>query len=264
MRPPGGRKVINHNALSPPKDAAAILSASLPTVLYPRPGLVMPYMLFETLGAAQPLQTPIEVRQTPSRTSALAVLALLLPALMVVLVPFGSLAICAGPALALACEHPGDAALALGGVMLFGLLFGLPAARLLGALSSVRTLRIEAGCISIADQGLFGRRLRSMPLTDFSGLAHRVRTNLSWLSPRADPRSPLGGAQRCSAGGRPYRGNHRCAGGRAVAVPAAPSCPGPLPLAAPPSWRTGAGLPGRAWRADSLKRRCLFPRWKAQ
>lgn len=141
----------------------------------------MPPAVLEIIGASPRLDSlPINVTQKFSCASTYTRLALLLPALLLVLIPAGSLFLLGPvPALAHAATHPGDAALAAGGVTAFLLLFGLPFGRALHSLAARRHVHIAAGCVTVEDCGLLGRRTWTLPLSAYAGIAHVVRTSLS-------------------------------------------------------------------------------------
>lgn len=121
---------------------------------------------------------PLHITQRFSRTSVVARLALLVPAILLVLVLVSFIGL-SSDALAQVTEHPADALLAGFGVMLFACLFVLPFSRAIKALVSHRTVRIEAGTVTVEDHGLFGSSSWSLPLTAYRGVAHVVRTSLS-------------------------------------------------------------------------------------
>lgn len=140
----------------------------------------MPPAVLEIIGSSPRLDSlPIDITQKFSSISTIGRLALLLPALLLVLIPAGSLLMGSAPALTHAATHPGDAALAAGGVISFLVLFGLPFGRALHSLAARRRVRIELSCVTVEDHGLLGRRTWTLPLSAYAGITHMVRTSLS-------------------------------------------------------------------------------------
>lgn len=139
----------------------------------------MPQSILQVVGSASTFETlPVTVKQQFSMASALMRLAVLLPALLLVLVPVASL-ILSATGLSLLAQHPVEALVGVGGALLFLTLFGLPFARTVDALARRRTVRIEAGFVTVEDRGLFGSRSWTLPLGSYKGVAHLVRTHLS-------------------------------------------------------------------------------------
>jgi len=139
----------------------------------------MPQSALEIIGSEQRLDTlPLHLTQRFSRSAAVARLTLLVPAILLVLVPVSFLAVSTN-ALAQFSARPVDALVAGVGVALFSCLFGVPFSRAIKALVSQRTVRIEAGAVTVEDRGLFGLTTWTLPLTAYRGVAHVVRTSLS-------------------------------------------------------------------------------------
>ncbi|MDX2204085.1 MAG: hypothetical protein NW223_15140 [Hyphomicrobiaceae bacterium] len=133
----------------------------------------------EIIGLPQRLDTlPFEVEQRTSWSSAATRLALLVPVVLVVLVPVVSV-LRSGAAAAQAVAHPGEAMVAGTGLALFLALFGLPAWRAARALGSRRRVTIEGGAVTVEESTPFGQTRWTLPIADFQGLAHVVRTSLS-------------------------------------------------------------------------------------
>jgi hypothetical protein len=139
----------------------------------------MPQAALEIVGVHQKFDAlPLHLTQRFSRTSVVARLTLLVPAILLVLVPVGFFSLSAN-AMEQLTAHPADALLAGFGVALFVSLFGLPFSRAIKALVSKRTVRIEAGVVTVEDRGLLGLSTWTLPLTAYHGVAHVVRTSLS-------------------------------------------------------------------------------------
>ncbi len=139
----------------------------------------MPQAVLEIVGPSQKLESlPLQVTQKVSTTSAIVRLALIIPAILLVLIPVTSLPDSAF-ALAQAAEHPGDALLAGIGIAIFVALFGFPLSRAIAALGSQRTVRIAQGFVTVENRSFFGTRTWTLPLQSYQGVAHIVRTSLS-------------------------------------------------------------------------------------
>lgn len=139
----------------------------------------MPQAVLEIVGSPQKLEAlPLQVTQRFSTTSVIARLAILIPAMLLVMIPVASLTGSAF-ALAQAAEHPGDALLAGVGIAIFLALFGFPLSRAVAALGSQRTVRIAQGFVTVENRSLFGTRTWTLPLNAYTGVAHIVRTSLS-------------------------------------------------------------------------------------
>lgn len=117
-----------------------------------------------------------------SRFSALFFLALLVPMTLAMLVPFLILAVgvVAEPSAREAVvQHPASALQILGGLVLWGLLWGVPASRFFGRLGRKREIMFEGPLVRVRDTSMFGKNEWSADLAEFQGLAHHVRASLS-------------------------------------------------------------------------------------
>lgn len=140
----------------------------------------MPQPALEIIGAPQgPDALPFEVIQKTSWTSAVARLALLAPALMMVLLPAAVLV--AGPSSTATqvAAHPSDAIIAAAGGVLLVVLFGFPLRRVVGSFGVRRTVKLEATEVTVEEANPFRRQSWTAPLADYEGVAHVVRTSLS-------------------------------------------------------------------------------------
>jgi hypothetical protein len=132
------------------------------------------------MSNAQPLLSlPLRLEQRPSKTSALMLIGLLLPATACVLVPFGMLAL-AGPDLVpLAFENPfAMAQLCLGALVWIGL-FVAPVAVYGRRHGVARTVEITAQDVTVVEVSALGCETRTVPLSTYNGVVHVVRTNVS-------------------------------------------------------------------------------------
>src|SRR5262249_48342829 len=125
------------------------------------------------------LRLPLTIEQHFSRSSALMLLLLLVPALVMLLVPVAVLAASAPPAVAPAAQNPMAALQAVIGLLLWAVLFVVPAQRIVGRLGAARSVRIEAGRVGVRERRLLRSTSWEAPLADFVGIAHHVRTSLS-------------------------------------------------------------------------------------
>jgi hypothetical protein len=121
---------------------------------------------------------PITI-ETAARLSTAVRLSLLAPTLAVMVSPAVLLAATATPALWAATDNPLAAAQVVAGLGLWTALFIVPARRLLQRFGSQRSVRIEAGMVSVSDRAILGSRSWQVPLNEFSGIAHCVRSSLS-------------------------------------------------------------------------------------
>ena len=142
----------------------------------------MPQAVLEIVAsAAQFDRLPFSIDQKSSRSSALILLALLVPALCIVFVPVGFLAAFAAQSLWIAAERPLAALQILAGLCICTVMFGVPAKRLVQRFGSRRSVRITERAVTVSDAGLFGSSTWSAPISEFAGIAHHVRATLSGL-----------------------------------------------------------------------------------
>jgi hypothetical protein len=104
---------------------------------------------------------------------------LLPPAVATMLAPLGLLAASAVPTLEVVADNPLVALQASAGIALWTALFVVPVRRLLRHWRCARSVRIEAGVVTVREQALLGYRTWQMPLPEFAGIAHLVRSSLS-------------------------------------------------------------------------------------
>jgi len=141
----------------------------------------MPQAALEiTASDPQFASLPFSVEEKSSRSSALILLLLVLPALAILLLPITMLA-AVDPAelYAAAARHPAAAAQAVTGLGLWTALLMLPAKRLMQGFGRRRRILIEAGRVIVLEMGAVRPRTWSAPLREFCGVAHRVRATLS-------------------------------------------------------------------------------------
>ncbi|HJZ42174.1 MAG TPA: hypothetical protein VJ233_00495 [Hyphomicrobiaceae bacterium] len=124
---------------------------------------------------------PLTIEQKSSRISAIIMLMLLVPALLVVLVPTGLLVAYASSSLGVAADHPGAAAQVLVGIGLWTALFVPPAKRIVQRFGTVRRIQVDTGAVTIGERGLFGSRRWSTPLSEYIGITRHLRSTLSGL-----------------------------------------------------------------------------------
>jgi hypothetical protein len=140
----------------------------------------MPQVLLDIV-ASNPLfdRLPLNVQQKSSRSSALIMLLLLVPAVLTMLVPVGLLAAFAAPALWTATENPVAATQVVVGLVIWTVLFVVPAKRLVQRFGTAREIRIEGGLVTVRESGAFRARVWNAPLSEYAGVAHHVRSTLS-------------------------------------------------------------------------------------
>lgn len=141
-----------------------------------------PQAVLDTV-AGNPLfdRLPLIINQKSSRASALIMLMLLVPALLVGLVPTALLVAFASSSWGVAADHPGAAAQVLVGIGLWTVLFVLPAKRILQRFGAIRRICVETGSVTVSERGLFGSRDWSAPLSEYTGIARHLRSTLSGL-----------------------------------------------------------------------------------
>ncbi len=140
----------------------------------------MPQATFLVLSPNGPLtHLPFKLEQQSSRVSAILRLALILPALVGVFLPLGLVAAHAGDVASAAQARPMAAAQIATATILWLMLFGLPAFGLLRRFGVHRTVFVDQTFVAISEVGPFIRSGGTRALSDFSGIAHVVRTSLS-------------------------------------------------------------------------------------
>ncbi len=135
---------------------------------------------FETCVPCAPITAlPINLSQTPSRSSPLLTLALALPAAFAALAPFYLIAAHATQDASLFVER-GSTSLLLGlALILWALLFGWPIMQRVGLIGTGREICLTSTVVTVRERGLLFDRSWSQPLNSYCGLAHHVRSSLS-------------------------------------------------------------------------------------
>ncbi len=135
---------------------------------------------FETILPNGPITSlPFQLVQTPSRTSPLLMLALALPAAIVVIAPFSMIAAHAAFDFSMFVERTATSVQLGLALVLWALVFVLPIAQRARQLGKSRTVSVEHGLVSVTDRGLFGNKTWVQPLSAYRGIAHHVRSSLS-------------------------------------------------------------------------------------
>ncbi|MBU1211699.1 MAG: hypothetical protein KJ587_10555 [Alphaproteobacteria bacterium] len=124
----------------------------------------------------------LAIRQRACGITAATETLLLLPVLIAVLAPSAMIA-----AQALAepatrdrlAASPINTAGALVGVAIWVAMFAIPAFHALRRIGWSRSVELDRDTVRICDRTLFGTRRLQLPLRDFHGISHHVRTNLS-------------------------------------------------------------------------------------
>ncbi len=124
----------------------------------------------------------VRIEQRPSRFSAVFFLMLLVPATLALLIPVMMLAVVAvaePTSRALIAEHPMAVMQTAAGLVIWALLWGVPASRFFNRLGRTRSIEIDGLRVRVADRSMSGTSTWTAELCDFIGLAHHVRASLS-------------------------------------------------------------------------------------
>ena len=141
-----------------------------------------PQAVLDTVACNPPFdRLPLTIDQKSSRASALIMLMLLVPALLVGLVPTALLVAFASSSWGVAADHPGAAAQVLVGIGVWTVLFVLPAKRIVQRFGAVRRICVDTSSVTVSERGLFGSRQWSAPLSEYTGIARHLRSTLSGL-----------------------------------------------------------------------------------
>jgi len=142
---------------------------------------MMPQATPSIVASACPFDSlPISIERESSRTSALVVLALAVPALCAVIVPVVLvLAFAAREVWEAMINKPVEVAGLASGRVAWAALFLVPAKRIIQRGWNHRNVRITTERVTVSDKGMFSARLWTAPLAEFRGVAHHVRATLS-------------------------------------------------------------------------------------
>lgn len=124
----------------------------------------------------------IRIEQRPSRFSAVFFLMLLVPATLALLIPVMMLAVVAvaePTSRAMFAEHPMAVMQTVAGLVVWALLWGVPASRFFNRLGRTRSIKIDGRQVYVRDRSMSGTSTWIAELSDFIGLAHHVRASLS-------------------------------------------------------------------------------------
>lgn len=122
----------------------------------------------------------IELR--PSRFSAVFFLLLLVPATLALMIPvlmLAATAVAEPASRAMIAGQPMAVAQTVLGLIVWALLWGVPASRFFNRLGRQRSVEIDGTQVRVADRSMAGTSTWTAELTDFIGLAHHVRASLS-------------------------------------------------------------------------------------
>jgi hypothetical protein len=135
---------------------------------------------FETILPNGPITIlPLELVQTPSRTSPFLMLALAFPAALAVLAPFSMIAAHAAIDSSMFIERTATSVQLGVALVLWGLVFALPLAKRTRQLGQSRTISISDDRVNVTDSGILGNKTWVQPLSAYRGIAHHVRSSLS-------------------------------------------------------------------------------------
>jgi hypothetical protein len=132
--------------------------------------------------AGLPDQLPARSLQTTSQTASFLKLAVMLPSAIALLMPFLLVAERLANSeifRATLNGRPGVAAQLVIGLAFWTLLFAWPLKRLAQSFARMRTVTLDADTIFVTDGGLFSQHSWQAPISDFTGIAHNIRTSLS-------------------------------------------------------------------------------------
>jgi hypothetical protein len=122
---------------------------------------------------------PLAIEQKSARGRATLPLLLLAPAVATMLAPLGLIAVSVVPTLEIIADNPLAALQASAGIALWTGLFVVPVRRLLRHWRCARSVRIADGVVTVREQAVLGYRTWQLPLQEFAGIAHLVRSSLS-------------------------------------------------------------------------------------
>lgn len=123
---------------------------------------------------------PFNFVQEPSRLAAFFLLMLLVPVLGAVIVPvLLILAFAAEDVRHAAADKPLAVSLLALGLLMWFAFFLVPTRKIFSVFWKSRSVSIAAGRVTVTEGGLFGSKLWTAALSDFSGIAHHVRATLS-------------------------------------------------------------------------------------
>jgi hypothetical protein len=123
---------------------------------------------------------PFSFVQQSSRAAAVVMVLLLLPVISMIVVPFTLVVALAGADLQHAfAEKPLAVSGLVSGLFAWAGFFLVPAQKIIRRFWSTRSVRIAAHRVTVHQAGLVGARLWTAPLSDFAGIAHRMRATLS-------------------------------------------------------------------------------------
>jgi hypothetical protein len=141
-----------------------------------------PQAVLDTVACNHPFdRLPLTIDQKSSRISALIMLLLLVPALLVGLVPTALLVAYASSSWGIAADNPGAAAQVIVGIAMWTVLFVLPAKRIVQRFGAARRILVDRDFVTVNDRRFFGSRHWSVPLTEYAGIARHLRSTLSGL-----------------------------------------------------------------------------------
>jgi hypothetical protein len=122
---------------------------------------------------------PVRIEHGASRRAAAVGVLLLPPVVAVMLAPALVLFCSPAQALSSALDNPFAATHAAVGIALWTGLFVVPARRLLQRLGVRVAVHIDGGVVMVCEQALARSSSWQAPLSEFAGIAHRVRSSLS-------------------------------------------------------------------------------------
>lgn len=138
---------------------------------------------FETIDPPEPPAClPARIEQSSPRAGSFAALAALALTGLAIIAPFAAVIahLAETPdARALVIEQPRSVLQLAFGLVVWSLLLGLPAGRLVRRLVRRRIVALSEGLVTVTEVGLTATTSWSMPIAAYTGLAHHVRASVS-------------------------------------------------------------------------------------
>lgn len=138
--------------------------------------------IYDRVEPPLPAQLPFRLIETCSQPAAAAMLALAVPAVLVVGVLSVTVlieALSMPAARAIIAQHPALGLEILAAMAFWAWLLGLPLKRLVSRLTLTRAVEIDEGSVRVVEGGRWRSRAWAEPLGAYTGVAHHVRASLS-------------------------------------------------------------------------------------
>lgn len=143
-------------------------------------------MRIQAIASHTSLETPehskFACKQRSCLMSTLAQTSILLASVITIMLPFSVVAaeaISEPAAFSRLSGAPLQAFVALTGVATWLVMFGVPACRAFARLGRSQTIKISDDSVEVEEKTVIGKNAWTIPLAEFTGISHHVRTNLS-------------------------------------------------------------------------------------